>query len=832
MPRNGIQGLAGAAGDLPLAAASARPTTASIIISNYNYERYVSAAIDSALTQTFPHCEVIVVDDGSTDGSRAVIERYRADPRVKIIHQANSGQAQAINAGFAASSGDVIIFLDADDMLLPRAVETVLTHWESGLSRCQYALEVIDSSGTVIGLHPFSQRMEDGDLLWELIVGGYFWYVPTSGNAFAREILRHILPMAPEAWRICADTYIVAMSAAYGPIRNLYEPLARYRVHSDNHWYQDTMNEARLHEILGNRLRVWCATADLMRLCPMGAESPRQAAAIRDYAALYLYRRVLAANAAERPPLDPAVLRAAYRAAVWRSLSAGIPFRHRLLYLAYLATIGPRGWRLPAADRWNAHHSLRPRWLSRAISALKGRTYYDWMAQRPRPGTMAEFVLDRPIEFGAQRQAARHLWYGWDRSEPFVNWAFGREAALIGRLPLEHHDLDIAIDLTPYLGGILASQRLIVRANGSLVFEKAIAGDETVRFTVPRALARKQDDFVLAFTFPDAAAPRYLTGATFDFRPLGFAFRSLTISNMAIGRGLLSGPHAPLDRRIAVADESGAGYLGEGWHAPSNGAVHMARREAFLKMTLLNGAAFDHVINLEFVAEDRDLVEHSEIGIRFNGKRSFSLDLVKDREASVLVPKATIGEDGGLTIRLIAGNLLPGRAEGAEPGLGAVGPGLRAFSIERISLPARRPMFIAGKTLSFRAGGTARPFMVGGWRAPDAQGTMTSDVTAELSGLFARRDREIFLTTVVYPPIDKAPFAGQTLRIVCNGCRVAEYSIDARAEVTAILPAGLIGDDHLLRVEYQVSMVARPSDVGAGNDHRPLGIGVEALLLE
>ena len=84
----------------------------SIVIHNFNYGRFLAHCIDSALAQSYPHCEVIVVDDASTDGSRAVLERY-AD-RVRIVYQAaNRGQGGAFNAGFRASRGSIVMFLDA-----------------------------------------------------------------------------------------------------------------------------------------------------------------------------------------------------------------------------------------------------------------------------------------------------------------------------------------------------------------------------------------------------------------------------------------------------------------------------------------------------------------------------------------------------------------------------------------------------------------------------------------------------------------------------------------------------------------------------------------------
>src|SRR5947207_2823602 len=93
---------------------------ASIVINNYNYSRFLSEAIDSALAQSYTHAEVIVVDDGSTDNSREIIERY--GDRLTAITQQNAGQGAAYNTGFATSRGDFVCFLDADDVLNPNAI--------------------------------------------------------------------------------------------------------------------------------------------------------------------------------------------------------------------------------------------------------------------------------------------------------------------------------------------------------------------------------------------------------------------------------------------------------------------------------------------------------------------------------------------------------------------------------------------------------------------------------------------------------------------------------------------------------------------------------------
>jgi len=95
----------------------------SILVSNYNYGRFIGDTIKSALDQTYSNIELIICDDGSTDDSVEIIERYaRRDSRLQLIRKANGGQASGFNAAFAASRGEIIALLDSDDLFLPQKV--------------------------------------------------------------------------------------------------------------------------------------------------------------------------------------------------------------------------------------------------------------------------------------------------------------------------------------------------------------------------------------------------------------------------------------------------------------------------------------------------------------------------------------------------------------------------------------------------------------------------------------------------------------------------------------------------------------------------------------
>lgn len=103
----------------------------SVIIPSYNAGRYVKEAVDSALAQTYKNIEIIVVDDGSTDNTKEILEPYIAARKIKYIYQANKGLAGARNIGIKNSKGEYVAFLDADDIFLPEKIEKQVSQMEA-----------------------------------------------------------------------------------------------------------------------------------------------------------------------------------------------------------------------------------------------------------------------------------------------------------------------------------------------------------------------------------------------------------------------------------------------------------------------------------------------------------------------------------------------------------------------------------------------------------------------------------------------------------------------------------------------------------------------------
>lgn len=214
------------------------PLLVSIVVNNYNYGRFLREAIDSALNQTYPHTEVVVVDDGSIDDSRDIIASYGG--RVIPVLKENGGQGSAVNAGFAASRGEVVIFLDADDYLFPGAVERVLEAWGPGVVHVQYRLEKVDASGTPTGFDPpLGLPLGSGELRRALLRKGSYVRPPTSGLGFRRAALDQVFPMPEAEYRRAADEYLAASVPFYGPTNAIDEALGAYRVHGSNSFVRE-----------------------------------------------------------------------------------------------------------------------------------------------------------------------------------------------------------------------------------------------------------------------------------------------------------------------------------------------------------------------------------------------------------------------------------------------------------------------------------------------------------------------------------------------------------------------------------------------------------------
>jgi Glycosyl transferase family 2 len=220
---------------------SRAPLSVDVVINNHNYGRFLGAAIDSALRQTHDRVAVTVVDDGSTDHSRDVIARYGS--RIRPVLKSNGGQASALNAGFARTAAEIVIFLDADDVLVPDlaagVAEAFAAHPEA--AKVQYRMAVIDEIGRRTGeIKPLDRYpLPSGDLRRAVLTFPFdLPSMATSGNAFPRRVLERLLPAPEQEYRLLADWYLVHLAPLFGDVVTLDQVGACYRVHSANRYEQ------------------------------------------------------------------------------------------------------------------------------------------------------------------------------------------------------------------------------------------------------------------------------------------------------------------------------------------------------------------------------------------------------------------------------------------------------------------------------------------------------------------------------------------------------------------------------------------------------------------
>lgn len=226
----------------------------SVVIPAYDREKYIVAAIDSILAQSFADFELVVVDDGSTDGTREVVRGY-ADPRIRLIcHARNLGVAAARNEGVRQARGEYLAFLDSDDIAFP--------------DRLARQVAFLDSHGDVAALGAWVDWMDDGGRPLERIkrkaispedIAAQRLFragIQNTASMARTEIMRRFLH--DERYSIGEDFHLWARIAAEHKLANLPRVLVRCRAHA-----QRTTHD-KIEQIREQRLTIYQAQLDAL----------------------------------------------------------------------------------------------------------------------------------------------------------------------------------------------------------------------------------------------------------------------------------------------------------------------------------------------------------------------------------------------------------------------------------------------------------------------------------------------------------------------------------------------------------------------------------------
>lgn len=200
-----------------------------VVIPCYNYESFVERAIQSVLKQGRDDCEVVVVDDGSTDGSWDVINRCG----VPAFRLSNGGARVACLFGLDKTRAPHVLFLDADDELKPGSIGAIIDRLDAGVAKLQFPLTRIDAEGhTISSAFPTLEAFRSRDALADQVLkSGVYKSPPTSGNVFRRDLCEFLREATYDKF---VDGVILFAAPFFGDVVSVSEELGCYRIHGRN----------------------------------------------------------------------------------------------------------------------------------------------------------------------------------------------------------------------------------------------------------------------------------------------------------------------------------------------------------------------------------------------------------------------------------------------------------------------------------------------------------------------------------------------------------------------------------------------------------------------
>ena len=548
-----------------------------VIITNWNYGHFLAGCIDCVVEQTRRPDEIIVVDDGSTDGSPDILDGFR--DHVTIIRKSNGGQASAFNAGFAHSTSDVVIFLDADDLLRPDAIATVVTWWRPGLTYLSFWLDLIDTAGRSRGIYEESLRTDEGDKRRRLIQRGVFAFTPTSGNAFSRAFLASFLPLDEARWRISADLPLIYAAALHGPIAIIPQVLGAYRTHGSNNYYRERVPDAwRLHRGMRD---VMDALALLAERAQAAAEpdAPLLALALRSSSLrMRVKLQTLEGNTGDLPVYA--------RRHLGRLLSSKLPLAQRALAAIPFALMAFGGWRLSTLRLWTADSRPRPAYLD-AFAGLHRRHRPNGLFARLRDLERLRWHVMAPAgRFCApdfNGPVASIMAEGWSgETSDHLHWSRGPETTLEFRVDPTPHvvRLDVHIAMAPRLKKALVEVETMIGAR-RLTLDHLV-GSGLVCVDLPREMIEPEGIVRLRImcSVLSGGPPRWQRAFV---APTIFAIRACRIKPLDHPPPfpLLSpGSRYSLDQLLPPSAQDSA------WQLDANGVAWMILAEATLPVTV------------------------------------------------------------------------------------------------------------------------------------------------------------------------------------------------------------------------------------------------------
>lgn len=331
------------------------PPSLSVIINNYNHARFLRDAIDSVLALDMTLADIVVVDDGSTDGSRAVIAGY--GPRIKPLLQANTGQLQACLNALDLATGDYIYFLDADDCVRPDFARHLPAALAARPAKVQFRLTSLSAEGEPLdSIFPaYPPGYDTARAKRDTVVWGLYLCPPTSGNVFRRDVMARVATTHID-YETAIDGIGLYLAPEMGEVVTLDHSLAYYRLHGANIHQQHVLSAPRLRKEVARTTARWAHFSALT-----GKPNPFETSGPPGMVREWLMMIALAEG--RRPRLGDGV---AFLRGLWAS---GQRAKVKLMLTAWALAVSvlPVAWGRTACA-WRLSPLNRPKWLNRRVA--------------------------------------------------------------------------------------------------------------------------------------------------------------------------------------------------------------------------------------------------------------------------------------------------------------------------------------------------------------------------------------------------------------------------------------------------------------------------------
>jgi hypothetical protein len=284
------------------------------------------------------------------------------------------------------------------------------------------------------------------------------------------------------------------------------------------------------------------------------------------------------------------------------------------------------------------------------------------MRMRERNDPPAPLALGTMLRFGRNGSARAAQWYGWTRSDQYLDWCLGAEAALVFASPDTKRPVLVEIDVLPYTTGRLVAQRLQIVCNGEPVFQASLKKRDKIQFELPPRLWQGKSRLELRFLTPDFVFPRLIKEGAEDYRPLSVAVGWIKFSIAGAEQQAVRAPFLPVGGWVDAAPLTTAVSSAGEWRELPDGIVRMVRKLAHLNLSVLEPSAGDHLLTVEFVPESEPSLVEVKVG-----NSNVRLDLSRRWRADILLGRGAIQKTGHLTVT-VATNVILGSNRRGLPG--------------------------------------------------------------------------------------------------------------------------------------------------------------------